>query len=94
MQLLTILKNLIDLHSTMYLLNRSRDFGRWATCKHLHSTMYLLNLGEVEEKFILSEFTFHYVSIKSESLGKYNLYQKLFTFHYVSIKSDPPGIQT
>ena len=36
---------------------------------------------------IISEFTFHYVSIKSTAMAIWLGKQYLFTFHYVSIKS-------
>ena len=55
---------------------------------HLHSTMYLLNLRSGTESNVRAyEFTFHYVSIKSEYNPQISLTVAEFTFHYVSIKS-------
>ena len=63
-----------------------RTTGRIILDCNLHSTMFLLNLKFVDALLRQITFTFHYVSIKSESPRKlvtdFNI-----TFHYVSIKS-------
>ena len=78
----------MNLHSTMYLLNLC------VMCKcqpgdlDLHSTMYLLNREYGwNDAGGATAFTFHYVSIKSDvtRLDGEGVYT--FTFHYVSIKS-------
>ena len=57
---------LLDLHSTMYLLNLSVLIVFLAPTSYLHSTMYLLNLDTALTKsHVQQSFTFHYVSIKS-----------------------------
>ena len=54
---------------------------------YLHSTMYLLNLPTEPPIHNHSQFTFHYVSIKSVLDWEAKNNPLLFTFHYVSIKS-------
>ena len=55
---------------------------------NLHSTMYLLNLFlSYYSSLSNNSFTFHYVSIKSQSVIIVSPGLSLFTFHYVSIKS-------
>ena len=58
------------LHSTMYLLNRLDVIGVAISPHNLHSTMYLLNrlylIGQAVKQPL---FTFHYVSIKSQSIA-------------------------
>ena len=50
--------------------------------------MYLLNLTYVSNTFkSVLQFTFHYVSIKSNLVSVILLRLRQFTFHYVSIKS-------
>ena len=75
------------LHSTMYLLNLAQQNTDYAQTSNLHSTMYLLNPSGGEDMLDDYKFTFHYVSIKSDSsVIKVGIGLK-FTFHYVSIKS-------
>ena len=53
------------LHSTMFLLNRLKAAGYDYDKVHLHSTMFLLNSNNDVMYVKSTEFTFHYVSIKS-----------------------------
>ena len=71
----------------MYLLNLVETVETAALVEDLHSTMYLLNpkLGLNIAPYM--QFTFHYVSIKSDVEGVTSDDVSLFTFHYVSIKS-------
>ena len=56
----------MNLHSTMYLLNLDAIIVAGSPFLYLHSTMYLLNLVyEYADYLKHFEFTFHYVSIKS-----------------------------
>ena len=54
---------------------------------NLHSTMYLLNRVRLRKDVGYDQFTFHYVSIKSEYVIMKIADITTFTFHYVSIKS-------
>ena len=58
-----IIKN--NLHSTMYLLNLKEYYGLATKGIDLHSTMYLLNHDVTDAHSGRTQFTFHYVSIKS-----------------------------
>ena len=50
--------------------------------------MYLLNLfSRLFKSITVDKFTFHYVSIKSVIIIKFEFNIYKFTFHYVSIKS-------
>ena len=50
--------------------------------------MYLLNLfSRLFKSITVDKFTFHYVSIKSVIIIKFEFNIYRFTFHYVSIKS-------
>ena len=52
--------------------------------------MYLLNHEDTDgTACCIHQFTFHYVSIKSELNGTSVHVEIVFTFHYVSIKSNP-----
>ena len=53
------------LHSTMSLLKLLIKIFRRGSIITLHSTMSLLKLETREKRWILSSFTFHYVSIKT-----------------------------
>ena len=50
--------------------------------------MYLLNHKELLTVSVGRQFTFHYVSIKSNKADNIDSKADTFTFHYVSIKSD------
>ena len=73
----------LHLHSTMYLLNPSKNFVRYCKYSNLHSTMYLLNPLCFTFTISIKTFTFHYVSIKSVILlrmlsGKSNLHSTMY----------------
>ena len=55
------------LHSTMYLLNQIDKPDKVRVERNLHSTMYLLNRYQPQYKVWWDQFTFHYVSIKSNT---------------------------
>ena len=54
------------LHSTMYLLKRFSDCRITRQQANLHSTMYLLKRRKICQIMQHSQFTFHYVSIKTK----------------------------
>ncbi len=54
------------LHSTMYLLKRGQHRRHIQSHMYLHSTMYLLKQDNISDCYLVSSFTFHYVSIKTK----------------------------
>ena len=78
---------LINLHSTMYLLNRA------ALMIKVLLIVFTFHYVSIKSGtchimiIVLKIFTFHYVSIKSILFFKKSQKAFLFTFHYVSIKS-------
>ena len=71
----------------MYLLKLLRHKKRLPPKGDLHSTMYLLKLAVQGYISLQYQFTFHYVSIKTDDLIINSKNLILFTFHYVSIKT-------
>ena len=72
----------------MYLLKQAVANESGDAVIALHSIMYLLKRRKtVDTFFLLSVFTFHYVSIKTDTVpgGRTDVID--FTFHYVSIKT-------
>ena len=80
------------LHSTMYLLKLVCRAGQTNTWKDLHSTMYLLKQDNISDCYLVSSFTFHYVSIKTKRRCNRCTNRLWFTFHYVSIKTHSPAL--
>ena len=76
-----------DLHSTMYLLKRGQHRRHIQSHMYLHSTMYLLKQDNISDCYLVSSFTFHYVSIKTKRRCNRCTNRLWFTFHYVSIKT-------
>ena len=82
-----LLMSLSYLHSTMYLLKPKIQPYLCTILLYLHSTMYLLKLIGPPAPAMALIFTFHYVSIKTESVKFLAFTSDIFTFHYVSIKT-------
>ena len=77
----------MPLHSTMFLLIRSRMISVIYDYLSLHSTMFLLIRGADYLNLNNSAFTFHYVSINTPDPLLLQLLKTSFTFHYVSINT-------
>ena len=92
MKILFFTLYLLHLHSTMYLLKHFVQYNRPQIYPHLHSTMYLLKHNNPTTiQCYSAKFTFHYVSIKTNSIWITFCLGFSFTFHYVSIKTENPG---
>ena len=81
-------KQIFDLHSTMYLLNHTvtssvLSFANAFTFHYVSIKSY----KNMRYYHNVPTFTFHYVSIKSINLHIMTKQISIFTFHYVSIKS-------
>ena len=77
------------LHSTMYLLNLEPYLYLTFVLRYLHSTMYLLNqIGATITAIDTCLFTFHYVSIKSQTISpqiinQANLHSTMYLLNHV-----------
>ena len=76
------------LHSTMFLLIREAVIHTESQYLPLHSTMFLLILESATLYLYGSAFfTFHYVSINTDTITITKEEVETFTFHYVSINT-------
>ncbi len=81
----------MNLHSTMYLLNRRMKVAKDAGLYNLHSTMYLLNrvaMTRLWTIYLNLHSTMYLLNLKWHTLTALTHLQ--FTFHHVSIKSSLP----
>ena len=78
---------LFALHSTMFLLIRKKHCIPWVYIPALHSTMFLLIHTRERKSGAWTGFTFHNVSINTESIFLINRLVICFTFHNVSINT-------